>query len=92
MLAGTVDSDEWSDAECHKWPGGKQMMFRVIGVRSNGERVAISTHHSREDAESAIQLIQSFSGYSEAYIEDDGTSQETPHAGASPLLAADGSA
>jgi hypothetical protein len=92
MLAETVGSDEWSDAECHKWPRREAEMFRVIGVRSNGERVAISRHHSRDVAESAVQLIESFSGYSEAYIEDDGISQETHPLGVSPLLASDGSA
>lgn len=55
----------------------KHGMFRIVGVRSNGERVAISAHRSREVAESVVGLIQDFSGYSDVRIEHDGKSDAT---------------
>ncbi|MBI3866461.1 MAG: hypothetical protein HY290_31660 [Planctomycetia bacterium] len=43
--------------------------FRVVGVRSNGKRVVISQHDSREVAEKVVRLIEFGSPFKELLIE-----------------------
>jgi len=45
--------------------------YRVIGVRSDGERVLISAHFSREVADKVMRLIQNSFGFCKLRVETD---------------------
>jgi len=59
------------------YPAGRKLVemnsppkFRVVGIRTIGERVVISQHASREAAERVVSVIQFGSQYSEIIIDE----------------------